>query len=56
MFNFTHKPDCPDGKNAKLIATKIRKKTEIEQTNKLEFLLSRHRNKTNSTNKSFRNK
>lgn len=40
MLNFTHKPCCPDGKNALQIAKKIRKQTDINE-NVLQFLINK---------------
>lgn len=40
MINFTHKPLCADGKNAAIIAKKIKKKaTSLDQRNKLDILI-----------------
>ena len=40
MFNFVHKPLCADGKNARVIANRIKKKAlKIRQKNNLDVLI-----------------
>lgn len=41
MYNFLHKPCCPDGTQGKMIAQRMKKKALNTKANMLEFLLSK---------------
>ena len=41
MINYTHKPCCPDGKNAIKVAERLKRKAATMQENQLEFLLAK---------------
>lgn len=45
MINFDFKPCCPDLPNSKIIARRLRMKSELKQNNNLNFLLFKRFNK-----------